>query len=98
MCVFVSEANLLKTAVSVLASTVRLTVSFMEPLMSVSVMLRCSQLDVSSSALERAQPSALGEEGGATEAPNQQSHSGGLQRGDMTSDQREPRLDNQQFI
>lgn len=40
-----SLTNLLKTAVSVLASTVRLTVSFMEPLMTVSVMLRCSQHD-----------------------------------------------------
>lgn len=45
-------ANLLKTAVSVLASTVRLTVSFIEPLMTVSVMLRCSQQTGSSSILD----------------------------------------------
>lgn len=57
-------ANLLKTAVSVLASTVRLTVSFMEPLVTVSVMLRCSQqaaaaaaAAASSSALDAAESS-----------------------------------------
>lgn len=69
-------ANLLKTAVSVLASTVRLTVSFMEPLMTVSVMLRCSQQAVSSSALDLSQSFAKFEEGEATLVPNQPSQSG----------------------
>lgn len=57
-------ANLLKTAVSVLASTVKLTVSFMEPLVTVSVMLRCSQQLASSSAVGGAQ-SFCESEGGA---------------------------------
>lgn len=64
-------ANLLNTAVSVLASTVRLTVSFMEPLMTVSVMLRCSAS--SSSVLD---PLESLEEGGATLLSNQPSQSG----------------------
>lgn len=68
-------ANLLKTAVSVLASTVRLTVSFMEPLMTVSVMLRCSQQADSSSSLDLAQFLVEVDEGEAL--PNQPSQSGG---------------------
>lgn len=52
---WVCVANLLKTAVSVLASTVRLSVSFMEPLVTVSVMLRCSPQAGSSSGLDAAE-------------------------------------------
>lgn len=78
--VWVCLANLLKTAVSVLASTVRLTVSFMEPLMTVSVMLRCSQQVVSSSALDLPQSFGEVEEGEATLVPNQPSQSGGVLR------------------
>lgn len=89
VCVFVwmRLANLLKTAVSVLASTVRLTVSFIEPLMTVSVMLRCSQA-VSSSALDR--PQSLGEvgEGQATLVPNQPSHSRGAKKRAMGQNDR----------
>lgn len=73
----VDVANLLKTAVSVLASTVRLTVSFMEPLMTVSVMLRCSQQADSSSNLDLPQSLAEVDEGEATVVPNQPSQSGG---------------------
>jgi len=70
-------SNLLKTAVSVLASTVRLRVSFMEPLITVSVTLRCS-LAASSSATASALPSRLaGEAGGAPSSPDHPSHSAG---------------------
>lgn len=74
--VWMCLANLLKTAVSVLASTVRLTVSFMEPLMTVSVMLRCSQQAVSSSDLDLPQSLGEVEEGEATLVPNHPSQSG----------------------
>lgn len=73
----VDVANLLKTAVSVLASTVRLTVSFMEPLMTVSVMLLCSQQADSSSNLDLPQSLVEVDEGEATVVPNQPSQSGG---------------------
>lgn len=79
--VWVCLANLLKTAVSVLASTVRLTVSFMEPLMTVSVMLRCSQQAVSSSALDLPQSLGEVEEGEATVVANQPSQSRGIKKG-----------------
>lgn len=69
------RANLLKTAVSVLASTVRLTVSFMEPLMTVSVMLRCSKQDVSSTAVDPSQSFDDEDEGGGASAHSQPSHS-----------------------
>lgn len=73
-------ANLLKTAVSVLASTVRLTVSFMEPLVTVSVMLRCSQPAGSSSTLGVAE-SSWGSGGGAEpSASGQPSRSGDTRR------------------
>lgn len=78
--VWMCLSNLLKTAVSVLASTVRLTVSFMEPLMTVSVMLRCSQEAVSSSALDLPQSLAELEEGEATLVPNQPSQSGAVEK------------------
>lgn len=65
--------NLLKTAVSVLASTVRLTVSFMDPLMTVSVMLRCSQHNGSSSPLNFSQSSSKFEDEEATLVPNHSS-------------------------
>lgn len=69
-------ANLLKTAVSVLASTVRLTVSFIEPLMTVSVMLRCSLPDVSSPSFDLLQSPTEGVGGGnATLVPSQPSAS-----------------------
>lgn len=68
-------SNLLKTAVSVLASTVRLTVSFMEPLMTVSVMLRCSEQVVSSAALVLPQSLGAVEEGEGSAVPNQPSQS-----------------------
>lgn len=58
-------SNLLKTAVSVLASTVKLTVSFMEPLVTVSVMLRCSQQVAASSSGLDGPPSCWESEGGA---------------------------------
>lgn len=58
-------SNLLKTAVSVLASTVKLTVSFMEPLVTVSVMLRCSQQVAGSSSGLDGPPSFWESEGGA---------------------------------
>lgn len=57
-----SVANLLKTAVSVLASTVRLNVSFMEPLMTVSVILRWTLQVVSSDILDLPQPLDVTEE------------------------------------
>lgn len=71
------SSSLLKTAVSVLASTVRLTVSFIEPLMTVSVILRCSEPAVSSSVL--GVPQSLGEvvEEEASLGPNQPSQSSG---------------------
>lgn len=54
------RTHLLKTAVSVLASTVRLTVSFIEPLVTVSVM---RSLTVSSSGSETSPTFPLGEVG-----------------------------------
>lgn len=68
-------ANLLKTAVSVLASTVRLTVSFMEPLVTVSVMLRCSQQAASSSDLDVIESFCESEESADTLVSSQPSQS-----------------------
>lgn len=65
--------NLLKTAVSVLASTVKLTVSFMEPLVTVSVMLRCSQQAASSSGVDVAESFCESEEGADTLVSSQPS-------------------------
>lgn len=68
-------ANLLKTAVSVLASTVKLTVSFMEPLVTVSVMLRCSQQAASSCDLDVADSFCESEEGADTPVSSHPSQS-----------------------
>lgn len=77
-------ANLLKTAVSVLASTVKLTVSFMEPLVTVSVILRCSQQAASSSDLDVAE-SCESEEGADTLVSGQPSQSEWHEKKDKNS-------------
>lgn len=77
-------ANLLKTAVSVLASTVKLTVSFMEPLVTVSVMLRCSQPAASSSDLDSRESLGASEGGGDALVSSQPSQSERHEKRDKT--------------